>query len=35
VFTQTLWPDFSKADLEFAIQEFQKRDRRYGAIRSQ
>lgn len=31
-FTSTLWPDFSKADLVEAIQEFQKRERRYGAV---
>ncbi len=28
VFTPTLWPDFSRADLESAIAEFNKRDRR-------
>ena len=31
VFTKTLWPDFSKRDLEEAIDEFCGRDRRYGA----
>lgn len=31
-YTQTLWPDFGKADLEQAIAEFEKRDRRFGAI---
>ena len=31
VFTKTLWPDFSKHDLEDAIDEFCGRDRRYGA----
>jgi undecaprenyl diphosphate synthase len=31
VFTKTLWPDFSKRDLEQAIDEFCARDRRYGA----
>ncbi|MBL8835830.1 MAG: isoprenyl transferase [Alphaproteobacteria bacterium] len=31
VFLDTLWPDFSKRDLEDAITEFQRRDRRYGA----
>lgn len=31
VFTQTLWPDFSKRDLEQAIHEFRGRERRYGA----
>ena len=32
VFTDTLWPDFSKADLEEAVNEFYRRERRYGAI---
>ncbi len=32
VFTDTLWPDFSKADLESAIAEFQNRERRFGAV---
>jgi undecaprenyl diphosphate synthase len=31
VFTKTLWPDFSKRDLERAIDEFSGRERRYGA----
>lgn len=31
VFTDTLWPDFTKSDLEAAIAEFQRRDRRFGA----
>jgi undecaprenyl diphosphate synthase len=31
VFTKTLWPDFSKRDLEQAIDEFCDRERRYGA----
>jgi undecaprenyl diphosphate synthase len=30
VFTKTLWPDFSKHDLEQAINEYCGRDRRYG-----
>jgi undecaprenyl diphosphate synthase len=29
-FTPTLWPDFKRADLESAVQEFQNRERRYG-----
>ena len=32
LFLDRLWPDFSKADLESAIEEFHRRDRRYGAI---
>ncbi|WP_448187391.1 isoprenyl transferase [Azospirillum sp. sgz301742] len=31
VFTDTLWPDFTKRDLEAAIEEFHRRERRYGA----
>jgi undecaprenyl diphosphate synthase len=31
VFTKTLWPDFSKRDLEQAVDEFCGRERRYGA----
>lgn len=31
VFVDTLWPDFTKRDLEDAIQEFYRRDRRFGA----
>ncbi|MGE0747944.1 MAG: isoprenyl transferase [Rhodospirillales bacterium] len=31
VFIDTLWPDFSRADLEGAIREYHRRERRYGA----
>jgi undecaprenyl diphosphate synthase len=31
VFTDRLWPDFDRADLEQAIEEFHRRERRYGA----
>ena len=31
IFTDTLWPDFTKNDLEEAVNEFHGRDRRYGA----
>ncbi len=31
VFVETLWPDFAKADLEAAIAEYRRRERRYGA----
>ena len=31
VFIDTLWPEFSRADLEEAIHEFHRRERRYGA----
>ena len=32
VFTDTLWPDFSKQTLEDAISEYHHRERRYGGI---
>jgi undecaprenyl diphosphate synthase len=32
VFTETLWPDFCRRDLEEAVREFHRRDRRYGAV---
>ena len=32
VFTDTLWPDFKKNDLDAAIAEYQRRHRRYGGI---
>jgi undecaprenyl diphosphate synthase len=31
VFTDTLWPDFTEADLQAAIDEFEARGRRFGA----
>jgi undecaprenyl diphosphate synthase len=31
VFTKTLWPDFGRADLEQAIADYRRRERRYGA----
>jgi undecaprenyl diphosphate synthase len=34
VFTDTLWPDFDKDDLEKALAEYASRDRRYGALKS-
>ncbi len=30
-FTDTLWPDFSPAELDKAIEDFKNRDRRFGA----
>jgi undecaprenyl diphosphate synthase len=32
VFTDTLWPDFRRADLFAAVAEYQQRERRFGAI---
>mgnify|MGYP001810719980 CR=1 FL=1 len=31
LFTDTLWPDFEKSDLEAAIDEYHRRERRFGA----
>lgn len=31
-FTETLWPDFSKADLMQALTTFSERDRRFGRV---
>jgi undecaprenyl diphosphate synthase len=31
--TETLWPDFKRADLLRAILEYQKRDRRFGGVK--
>ena len=33
-FTDTLWPDFTPADIDAAIAAFQKRDRRFGGVKS-
>lgn len=33
IFTETLWPDFDKSDLEQALSEYAGRDRRYGALK--
>jgi undecaprenyl diphosphate synthase len=30
--TQTLWPDFTKKDLFEAVEDFSRRQRRYGAV---
>src|ERR671935_3323323 len=31
VFSETLWPDFSKEDLAAALEEYEQRQRRFGA----
>ena len=31
IFTETLWPDFGKSDLEKALRDYHGRERRYGA----
>ena len=33
-FTDVLWPDFSPDELEKAIAEFQRRDRRFGKVKN-
>ena len=33
-FTDVLWPDFTTAELDKAIEIFQKRDRRYGGVKA-
>jgi len=35
IFTPVYWPDFGKPDLEAAIEEFNKRERRYGLTTEQ
>ena len=32
VFTDTLWPDFGEKDINAAIAQYQKRDRRFGGL---
>jgi len=32
IFTRRMWPDFSEEDLASAIDEYQRRDRRFGAV---
>jgi undecaprenyl diphosphate synthase len=31
-FVRTPWPDFAAADLDAALREFRRRDRRFGAL---
>ncbi len=33
-FTETLWPDFTKEEFMLAIQDFQRRERRFGTVLS-
>ncbi|RYZ79649.1 MAG: isoprenyl transferase, partial [Proteobacteria bacterium] len=33
-FTPTLWPDFTDTDLEQALQDYHRRQRRFGAVAS-
>jgi undecaprenyl diphosphate synthase len=32
IFTEVLWPDFRRGDLFEAVREFQRRERRFGAV---
>ena len=34
-FTEILWPDFGKEDLYMAIEDYQKRERRFGKTSEQ
>lgn len=34
-FTDTLWPDFDKAEFDKAMQEYAARDRRYGLVKEE
>ncbi|MCL1820173.1 MAG: polyprenyl diphosphate synthase [Oscillospiraceae bacterium] len=34
VFTDTLWPDFTKSDLVAAFKEYTERNRRFGGVKS-
>ena len=33
IFTDVLWPDFTSGDIDAAIAEYQRRDRRFGGIK--
>lgn len=33
IFVDKLWPDFRESDFELALDEFSKRDRRYGKVK--
>ena len=32
MFVDTLWPDFGKADLAAALEQFSQRERRFGGL---
>ena len=34
-FTDTLWPDFDAAALKLALEDFSRRERRYGLVSEQ
>jgi undecaprenyl diphosphate synthase len=33
--TETLWPDFNRGELLRAIQDFQRRERRFGGLNAE
>ena len=33
IFTDVLWPDFTPADIDAALEEYRRRDRRFGGIK--
>ena len=33
IFTDVLWPDFTERDIDAALEEYRRRDRRYGGIK--
>jgi undecaprenyl diphosphate synthase len=34
LFTERMWPDFDQADLEAALEEFKRRERRFGGVQA-
>ena len=34
VFSHTLWPDFTEADIDEAVERFRQRDRRFGGVKA-
>ena len=32
LFTERMWPDFDERDLDAAVEDFQHRERRFGAV---
>ena len=33
-FTDVLWPDFSEKDIDEAVAEYRRRDRRFGGVKA-
>jgi len=34
VFTDRMWPDFDEGDLEASLEEFSRRERRFGGLQA-